>query len=177
MKILACDPSMSCTGWALIDDDGSHDGRYIAGGYIIPDATDDLAEKLKDLAGGVVARARESACNRSIVETPAATGRVRGAQRFRGTAMTIPIYGAAVGACIVGLAMGQSARVESVPSDEWTRHRVPSCKDSAKAARVEYVCRTYGLAMGSLGPKTYAGNVADAVLIARYAMWRERGLV
>jgi len=178
MKILAFDPSLSCTGWALLRVHAEHpDGLILGMGYIQPDGAppDDLAARILDLANGIGKRAAESAADLIVIETPATTGRAAGGQSFRGTAMTIPIYGAAVGACIT-VCGRECAKVRGVPSDMWTKGRgVPSSRgDALKTRRVEYVCRQWGVK--SLGPKTYAGNVADAVLIARWAMWRDWGV-
>lgn len=179
MKYLAFDPSISCTGWVLLQSrDDSLDGVYLAGGYIIPDSRDaPLVERILDLAKAIGERARLTAADCITIETPAATGRNKRAQSFKGTAITIPVYGAAVGACIVAAANGHHCiKIRGVPSDEWTKHRVPSTRsDADKAARVAYVQEVYGV--GNMGPKTYAGNVADAALIARWAIWKDRGLV
>lgn len=178
MKILAFDPSLTCTGWALLRSHAEHPNGVIMGmGYLQPDGipSDDLAVRILDLAKGIGQRAAESMADLIVIETPAATGRAPGGQSFRSTVMTAPVYGAAVGACITACgAFG--VKVCGVPADKWTQgFGVPSSRgDTFKVRRVEYVCRQWGLE--SLGPKTYAGNVADAVLIARWAMWRDRGV-
>ena len=179
MKFLAFDPSISCTGWALLEaHNDTLDGEFRAGGYIIPDSREaPLVERILDLAKAIGERARVTEADCIIIETPAATGRNKAAQSFKGTAITIPVYGAAVGACIVAAAGGhRGIKMRGVPSDEWTKHRVPSTRsDADKSARVEYVRDLYKV--GDLGPKSYAGNVADAVLIARWAIWKDRGLI
>jgi hypothetical protein len=173
MKILAFDPSMTCTGWALLEAvaGDSRGGKLLEHGYFAVDG-ETLVERVSHMQIMVVSILKRLPPDLVVVETPAETGRVRDAQNFRGTAMTTPIYGVAVGACIAACCgrMG-SLDVLGVPSDEWTKGReVPKCgADSKKMARVEYVQRTWGV---TLGPKSYAGNVADAVLIARWACWR-----
>ena len=111
-----------------IDDDGSHDGRYIAGGYIQPDDSDDLAAKLKDLAAAFSPGPGRCTRPASSWETPAATG--QGARCSGSAVRPRPSRSTARrgGRVHRGPRDGPEQRVESVPSDEWTRHRVPSCK-------------------------------------------------
>ncbi len=175
MTILAFDPSTTCTGWAVLGDAGD-DGKFLGAGMIRPDKFDTLTDRLLDMAEAVRERVRVAGADVVVVETPAATGRARAAQGFKGTPLTIPIYGAAVGAAIVACgSTGKGVKVCGVASDEWTKHRVPTGRDPHKAMRVEYVKRLYGIE--DLGPRSLAGNVADAILIARWRLWRERGLV
>ena len=176
-RILAFDPSLTCTGWAVLEDDKTTHGRYILSGYITTTAKGELCERLMDLAHSIGERARLMTPDTIIIETPASTGRAPRGQSFRGTAMTSPIYGAAVGACIVACG-GRGFKISGVPSDEWTRARIPSSRgDCYKGARVKYAAECWGLDPDSMGPKTIAGNIADALLIARWRLWRERAVV
>jgi len=177
MRILAFDPSLTCTGWAMIETDGTSDGRYIAAGYIQPTKFEQLTDRILDLASAIEARVRRDIPDVIVIETPAATGRARSGQRFAGTALTIPVYGAAVGACIVACGVcrlrSNSIVIVGTASDEWTKARdTPRCSgDADKTNRVEYVRRVWNLP--PLGPKSLAGNVADALLIARWQVRRE----
>lgn len=169
--VLGLDPSLSCTGWALIEMDESLDGRFIAAGSIVPSRSGSLVYRILDLAKAVRKRVRERIPDLVVIETPAETGRAKSGQTFAGTALTIPVYGAAVGACIVACdGIHDECLVIGTASDEWTRARdTPRCsRDKDKVNRVEYVREVWRL--GDLGPKTLAGNVADALLIARWGV-------
>lgn len=169
---MGIDPSISCTGWALLDSaKNQYDGGFIACGYIVPKKAGDLTERIIDLADALEARVKECNPGRIVLETPAATGRAMSGQRFKGTALTIPVYGAAVGACIVACSRS-NACVMGTPSDDWTKSPdTPRCnRDADKANRVEYVQRVWGITLAA--PKSLAGNVADALLIARWGVRR-----
>ena len=168
---MGIDPSISCTGYAVLDSEANSDGRFIAAGYIVPTKKGSLVARILDLAAAVEKRIAEQAPDVIVIETPAETGRAMSGQRFSGTAMTIPVYGAAVGACIIA-ARKSGAVIVGTPSDEWTKRRdTPRCSgDPNKENRVEYVRKVWNIL--DLGPKTLAGNVADALLIARWMIGR-----
>lgn len=169
---MGIDPSISCTGWALLNSaKDANDGGFVACGYIVPSKAKDLAVRIIDLAGAIGRRVQEYNPGLIVLETPAATGRAMSGQRFKGTALTIPVYGAAVGACIVACSRS-NACVMGTPSDDWTKSPdTPRCRgDADKTNRVEYVQRVWGITLEA--PKSLAGNVADALLIARWGVRR-----
>lgn len=172
--ILALDPSSTCTGFATLDDGG---GLVLDQCGTIRPAEADLPGRLLEIANDV----RGLVCTLSpgssvVIERPQTAGGPNRGGFARMGVMSACSYGAAFGVALATVA-------EAIPSDriitptpaEWVgRGLVPSSRgDPHKVRRVRWVESLYLLAPDTLGPRTYAGNVADAILMARWA----RGVV
>ena len=109
-----------------------------------------------------------------VVEFPASRPRAPRHQDFGPrSALSLPSYGVAVGAVFMQAVLHTPGRVLTPASDEWPSRSVPrTAGDAHKEGRVRYVEGLYGLERGALGPKTRAGNVADAVLLAMWGLFR-----
>jgi hypothetical protein len=116
---------------------------------------------------------REHAPSLVAVELPAATGRAAAARVFRTSVLTLPNYGMAVGAVLAAAVGGPPRRIVGYASDLWTRGLPPTRHDEHKQGRVRLAASLYRLNPSDFGAKTVAGNVADAVLLGRYALCRE----
>lgn len=176
--ILALDPSSTCTGWAVLRDDGSPDGAIVQAG-IIRSRRPDIVERLREIGGSIHELARFfDGVEVLAIERPetANIGQARQGYGRRGHS-DMAHYGAAWWAVT-------HAATETFPGAhcymptplEWvTDSRIPSSKgDDHKTKRVEWACKVWGLEPGRLGCKTNAGNVADALFLARWAMRRYR---
>ena len=169
--ILALDPSSECTGYAML----GADRGIIESGTIRPDARDktpvariltigrEVGALVKRLSPGVV-----------VVETPFATPR-GGPKKVKRSPVTLPTYGMVVG-MVIGevdvwrLTHDPAPVLVTVPSDAWSKGLGSTWDDEHKTKRVRAVAYLYGIAPEALGPKTLAGNVADAILMARWAL-------
>lgn len=170
--ILAFDPSISSTGYAILRASG-RDGTFVAAGRIWArgkglDIVTRIDQILTDAQAVVDEVAVMNATHASIViETPQTEthGKTR-------SASTLPTYGMAVGALVWGLVYPISWGRVTVSATEWTKGAPATGNDKYKVARVRFVEQLYRLKPGSLGAKTTAGDVADAVLIARWMVRR-----
>jgi hypothetical protein len=111
-----------------------------------------------------------------IVETPFEKTR-GGAGQSKRSVVTLPWYGVAVGAAICGAMRylpGSDAKLGGVANDTWAK-RYPVGKDPYKTARVKLAADVYGRQPEEFGCKSKAGDVADAVLMARWLLtyWHE----
>lgn len=178
-RILAIDPGLTMTAGALIIAGPKEElrGRFYQSWTIKPKG-DTLPMRLFNLlreVESVIARAEPTIL---VIEMPADRAMGGPGRSFnRRSIMSLPNYGAAVGVCVAAsAAWGESeqASAQLFPSSsDWTGGDVPSSKDDEyKEKRVAYVQRLWNLPDGELGPKTTAGNVADAALIARWGLWR-----
>jgi hypothetical protein len=177
--IVGIDPSCTCTGWAVLEHDGSLLGRLVEGGTIKP-KEGTLAERVDETCRDLLKMLMELEVDRVgaiVVEFPARSKRPPSYEFGNRSILTLPNYGVMVGAVylaiMVSLPKGAGAQVLTPASDEWTGGDIPSSAgDDHKTQRVAYVTSLYNLKPGSLGAKTYAGNVADAVLLARWGLFR-----
>lgn len=184
MKLIAFDPSMTCVGWAVMSrEPGAPDtGELVAAGTIRTDALEASETIARIQLIGREAKALVDDEEPSIVaiELPSTfvPSQGRGMQR-RGQ----PNYGMAVGAVIDAASVPFNfkqrrpvtpPRVIGWPPDVWTRSLPTGVRttrdDKYKTARVEHAARMFNRRPEDFGPKTRAGDVADAVLIGRYAM-------
>ena len=184
-RILAFDPSINLTAAALLLVEPKKAGPGQLGPFwtIRPNG-DRLSDRVRDLldeASEVIEKAHADVI---VVEMPAdrPMGNRRGFQRR--SVLDLPNYGAAVGAVLAAAhSCGPSHQV--APSEDrpfqlltpsacdWTLRDVPSsANDEYKERRVRHVEALWRLKAGSLGAKTVAGNVADAMLLARWGSWR-----
>jgi hypothetical protein len=167
--ILAFDPSLTCTGWAVLHEDGP-DGKLIAHGVIrVPDKGS-VWERCRAVCADTAALVAEWKPSRVVVETPQTYSIGMGGKR---SAATLPSYGMVVGALLATATLTAGAwTIRDVSASEWSRG-VPGTKgDTHKKARVQYAASVYGLDPSSFGAVSVAGNVADAVLLARWAHHR-----
>lgn len=179
--IVAFDPSVSCTGWAVLAIDGSADGRLREKGTHRPDDKQKLPAKIAELHRDVSGLLKElqawSVVAMIVVEFPVASKRKPSAGFRKRSGLTLPSYGIAVGA-VYGPALtfqenNKGVRIITPAADQWTGGDIPSTEnDEHKTERVALVESMYDLQRGELGAPTYAGNVADAVLLARWGLGR-----
>lgn len=190
MLILAFDPSQDCTGYALLRDDDSDDGELLEAGQIRckKEATKTReADPIQVVTGNifleVLALRDQHRPNIMAIEMPADTGRPFGGFKGR-SMMSGPPFGMAVGAAVSAAVLPVDGRGVKVtpprlmgfPSDGWAmnlgrRWRLRSTKvDKYKEDRVHLAARLYKRDPGAFGAKTTAGNVADAVLLARHCL-------
>lgn len=193
MKYLIFDPSKTCTGWAVMTASTQvPDGTVDDAGTIEPDGTtrDETWESYRrqviDLIAGAGAR-------RIVLELP--SEQRQGLRDYaRQSPMTGPQYGMAVGivwtiaAGAVDLSrvakVGPPIELLTVATNEWSatlgKGKVYSPKrgamvsDHKKGRRVEAVKYFYGLDLLESFSATKAGNVADAILLGRWAIQRKQ---
>lgn len=179
-RILAIDPSIDETGAALLSTGGDPHRGDLMGIWRVKPEGDTIPERLVSLKAQVMVLVMDQNPDVLVLEMPADQARGRGGQGFtQRSVMTLPTYGAAVGILVGCLSdwrylPNSGARTVLYPSSsDWTGRDVPSSRDDKyKERRVRYVEHLYRKERGSLGPKTAAGNIADAVLIARWGLWR-----
>jgi hypothetical protein len=93
----------------------------------------------------------------------------------------LPTYGMAVGAILAGVCRIEGFGVPpewilTPPASRWWRGIAPPTKDDPHKERRVVRCETlWNLKPGSLGAKTTAGNVADALLLGFWGWPRMRG--
>ena len=172
MLTLAFDPSLGCSGWALLSGAALADSTIEDAGTITLQDDAPLADRLAVLASDASDLVRQYQPDRIVVEFP--EHRARGGGGFGArSVLSLPNYGAAVGALYIGvyLASPETEILTPCPSEWVGRKQIPSSRgDEHKEKRVSYVEWLYPVWAGRFGPKTKAGNVADAVLLARWAV-------
>lgn len=176
MIILSIDPSMTNTGYAVIEGEPGTDGQLLAAGCMASPKAKTSFARAASLACDVRRTCFEHMPDVVIVETPFEKTR-GGAGHSKRSVMTLPWYGVAVGAAICGAMRylsGTAAKVGGVANDTWAK-RYPVGKDPYKTARVRLAADVYGREPGEFGCKSRAGDVADAVLMARWLLvhWNE----
>ena len=172
MLTLAFDPSLGCSGWALLSGAALADSTIEDAGTITLQDDAPLADRLAVLASDASDLVRQLKPDQIVVEFPESRARGGGGFGAR-SVLSLPNYGAAVGALYIGvyLAAPDTPILTPCPSEWVGRGRVPSSKgDAHKTGRVQYVEWLYPAWKGRFGAKTKAGNVADAVLLARWAV-------
>lgn len=191
MILVAFDPSMSCTGVAVVKDGPRENapkfdnyresGTLIQAMTITPEGdTKDYAARLSSLFRQARDVLDEYEPSVVVVELPSthAPSQARGMQR-----VGQPIYGAAVGAviaaaaCPVNLETGKRIippGILAYPPDVWTRSLPPLARrtrdDKYKTNRVQLAASIYLRRPEEFGAKSTAGDVADAVLLAEYGL-------
>lgn len=193
MIYLSIDPSISCTGYGLLHDDGSTNGRVIECGTIKPPDADSGSPwtrirdgLLVDLSALVGSLLLAHEINVVIVETPQEWSKGLGGKR---SAATLPTYGMAVGAVLAELEsirkdMSKPFTLLETSASEWTRS-APAARtistsgrrqaDPNKTARVEYVRALWPTAVLPTA-KDKAGGAADALLMAKWQMDQQRNV-
>jgi hypothetical protein len=182
MRILALDPSLTCTGFATVYADGSESGRLIQAGTITPITPDGASavERCRSIRCQVLALCRENP-RVVVIETPFATP--RGGPKQRRSTLTLPNYGISVGyVCAAAdqwregrIVADIEAEVVTVPADEWSRGLPSTARDPDKTGRVRFAASLYGREVAEFGAVSVAGNVADAILLAWWYLRKHRG--
>lgn len=171
MKILAWDPSLSRTGWALLEESGPAINLREFGEFAPKDGP--LADRCRDLnrfAARIIDATRPDMI---AVELPMACG--SGKQR---NAATLPNYGMAVGVVLAACHDAEretGAKVLTVAADVWGRSIPRGGKGEGKDGRVQAVRLVFGRdLMGTFKSLERASAVADAALMGRHAIthWR-----
>jgi hypothetical protein len=174
MSVVAFDPAITHTGAACVSDDG----RELRGAPLIrvEGENRDLQDRLTELRRDVRAFLEEHRPKVVAVEMPAKRGLPPEAQGFKKRSMLhLPTYGIAVGTVLaeaeryVDMNPNREVVVLCRGSDEWSRGYPGTKNDEYKTARVRLVESMFQLPEGSLGAKTTAGNLADAILLATHA--------
>lgn len=172
MSIIAVDPSLSCTGYAIINGDGTQIIEY---GKIKPDCDGDAYDRSLSIAqhvATVIHMNIDDWTEAIVVEQPQTYCKGLGGKR---SAVNAPNYGMVVGMVTMAvqqeIAKAFSRAVFLRPSASlWTRGKVGTKGDRHKTNRVRSVELQYGLPVGSLGCKADAGNIADAIMLARWGV-------
>jgi hypothetical protein len=176
MKLLTIDPSMTCTGYAVLEGRPGEQGTIVQCGCVTTDGSTH-GTRVNHLAAQLRALRQEARPDLVVVETPFA--RARGGPKAQRSAMTLPTYGMAVGAAL--LVAHEGRRVVETPSDEWSvgltkgKRRTGAgvlVADDHKGARVAAVQYFYGVDLLETWPASKAGNVADAILMGRFVLMR-----
>lgn len=169
--IFALDPSLSCTGFALLSRDGA---TLIDHGRIGPDCDGDAYSRAASIASLAVLEIRKVKDKLAAVVIEAPQTFTRG-MRGKRSAARLPNYGIAVGVITYAVDMelkGAGVTLLRPSASEWTRGMPGTRGDDDKVRRVQAVERRFGLEIGSLGAKSVAGNVADAALLGCWAAER-----
>jgi hypothetical protein len=169
IKVLGIDPSMGGTGIALLEGEPGTDGKIIEAIRHTPEG-DGVGPKASALASFVVDYIREKLPNIIVIETPFEG--TRGGAHSKRSAMTLPTYGMAVGAVCAAVTCGRIPKhacgVLCVPADQWCK--ITTRQDPYKENRVRFAASIYGMQPEDFGCKSKAGDIADAVLLARYGL-------
>lgn len=114
-RVLAIDPSSTCTGWAVLD--GLAARQLVQGGLITPDRKAPAPRRIEQILGDLDPLITEFHPDRMVVEVPsgkAGTGSRQGAKS------SLTIYGMAAGA-VWGWCLGRfPGRVIDVNERAWT---------------------------------------------------------
>lgn len=170
-KILAFDPSLSRTGWALIHENGPAI-TLVEFGDFTPKA-ESLSDRCRELNRFAARIIDATKPDMIAVELPQA----RGAKGPR-SAATLPNYGMAVGVVLAACHDAEreaGAKVLTVSADEWGRSIPRGGKGEAKEGRIQAVRLIFGRdLMDTFKSAERASAVADAALMGRHAIthWR-----
>jgi Holliday junction resolvasome RuvABC endonuclease subunit len=167
-KILAFDPSKECTGYALIED-GPGDGVLKLVGDIQHTEKEkgqvgSWFPKLMREVGEVITRHTPDVV---AVELPAASRKPWGGYKGR-SALSMPVYGMAVGGVLSGVYAKFAFDPILVPVDVWAAHIAKG--NEQKIGRVRAAAYAFQVDECAFGPKSIAGNMADAALLARWVL-------
>ena len=183
-RILAIDPALGCTGFAVVIGTIQKPVLLSAGRIRLKikdkdkDNKDLLAQRCIGLYNDVADLVQEFDPDLAVVELPQTFSIGFGSKR---SAATLPGYGMAVAAALFGLRTGlrvtpNGAKLRAVltPSaSEWTKGFPKTKGDPDKVARVHHAAYLFGTIPRHFGCKSDAGNVADAALLGFWAMGQE----
>lgn len=170
MKILALDPSSTCTGYAVMDGPGG----VLDAGLLKGERSGDGSEaRIEAMVGAVRELIGEHTPGVVVIEMP--SGKVGSGQR-KGASASLTIYGVAAGeirravkmTLPAELAGPRESRVVSISEREWTRRLSKKTRQAAIAG----LFPGYAAGMGLDG----GGDMADAIGLGRW-WWIERGAV
>jgi Holliday junction resolvasome RuvABC endonuclease subunit len=172
MRLLAFDPSLSKTGWALLTESGPAINLTEFGDFE-PKGSDlaDRCNQINRFAARIIDGTKPEAI---AVELPRA-GFIRGESR---SATHLPSYGMAVGVVLAACHDAEretGAKVITVAADVWGRSIPRGGKGEAKEGRIQAVRLMFGRdLMDTFKSAERASAVADAALMGRHAIthWR-----
>ena len=167
--IFAIDPSLSCTGFALL-----RSGKVDHFGTLRLAEDADLPERLiemfADLCGILDRFSRNSRIDAIVIERPEENRR-GGGSWANISPFTLTVYGSSFGAAVIAAhaAAPEAMLLTPCPSTWVGRARIPSSKgDPHKTRRVKAVEYLFPETRGRFDCMTRAGNEADAILLARW---------
>ena len=170
MTTLSIDPSATCCGFAWFTD-----GKLVGFGHrakkIIGGEPADVEVTCQAAIAEIIQQGNDEGWTKDlrhvVIETPQ-TFMVR--SKGKRSATTLPIYGQAVGFFQGYCHSWRDSTphyfaLHGVSASDWAKkYKVPE-GDTNKEARVRAVQYKLGNMSLDLGPKTHAGNVADAILM------------
>lgn len=175
MKIMGIDPSLHEAAAATLEtSDARPDLGVLVGGWRVQVEGTNAVERAFSLVDQLYALIGKEKPDVLTIETPA-DAKVKWSGAYLGRSPIVAaMYGVGVGAVLLGL-RPLGIRTIYAGVNEWTSRDVPSTGgDKHKTKRVGYAAALYGRTVESFGPKTYAGNIADAIFIARWGLWRTK---
>lgn len=165
LRVMAFDPSLKCTGLALLDvlRDASIKVRRL--GYIDGPPGDDLWQRVQAIQLAVMRFMDECGdVGCTVVEMPMT--KMGGVEGGRNRA-TLPGYGVCVGAVASMVSRHREVRWRYFPSaSDWSSGLKTGGK--GKPERIATVAVLTGLSLNKEFTRARAENVADAVLLARW---------
>ena len=168
-RILSIDPSLSCSGWAVVTGT-ARDPKILTAGMLRLKA-EDLPERVMELFFDVQGLLDEFHPTAAVVEMPQTFSFGMGGKR---SAATLPGYGmataAALLACRTNRVLMTPGRVLSPSASVWTRGYPKTKGDPNKQSRVHHAALLFGTIPQFFGAKSNAGNVADAALLGHWAL-------
>ena len=159
MRLLAVDPSSTCTGWAVLD--GARPRDYVDAGRIR--LSGELTDRILSLRKGLHDVIQRHKPRHVVIEIP----NVKQHGRIPGRAQGQAIYGCAVGVA-AGLCFARlgAAHVSLVSASEWTGR-------TSKAHRVDVMSRIYRAYHWGKRPQAH-NDVADALALGGWWFARQR---
>ncbi len=162
MRLLAIDPSLTCTGWAVMESADS----VIAHGTATP-KDGPIQDRIDELCTDLLGLASEHNAGAVVIETPA--------MNMRGGRDRAVTSGAAYGFCagqVYRAMLSSGLIVTGTSATDWTKSLGSAVRrtrgDTYKINRVRAVEYLIPAMKDRLGCKSKAGNVADAILIGRW---------
>lgn len=178
MKSLGVDPSIAATAVALVEGDEIRQKPIDC--WRLKSEGTRLADRILSLATQLFAIIAETGPDIFVVEAPSESMAggyfTNDPKRVKGQLLTLPVYGAATAACMLACMWGRRDQTENLvftpAANEWTRG-LPSVRHdkTRKESRVKAVQYYFGDDV-PLGPVSFAGNTADALLLARWGLMR-----
>lgn len=154
--LLSIDPSLTCTGWALFDDEGVVDL-----GRISTSPKEQLLDRLQCLADGLQAPLTEVAGGHVVIEVP--SGKV-GKKLHGRNAAGLSVYGVAVG-YVICTSKQLGHEPDLITEQQWTG----SQPKRVRTAIVTGTCPAYATWV----KKDRGGDIADAIGLGEW--WRRIG--
>lgn len=164
MRVIGFDPSIVTTGWAIVD----APDNLVSAGTIRPQG-ESIGERAVQLAREAIELVKTYGIDGDIIaiETPFEKRRPPGVIR---SVRTLPNYGVAVGA-LFGAFAASHATI-GVASDVWSEGIAKV--NTYKTGRVAAAAYLFRIDASKFGAPSVAQNVADAALLARWVLCRDR---